>query len=286
MRKRASTSPKQKAVITPSQRFTRLKLSFPDSELRLVIKGRRSIHFASYDPTHEVNCLVSNLSKMFKPAAGSNDPGRIPCEVVSDYLSEYMPLALKLYYDQLPYKLSEALYELKCEVIGQILHRIRDTGGSPINIHKDILVKLVSLSEQKKKRRLKIGRGGDRNAKHKWYDDTYIRFLLSHIELKPIWQHASRVYKRNRREQEWAKIVKAAVGGYDLPDDLVERLDASRPDRWTPGDLALEHAARLSGCSEYLYDPQQLIRIRKKAQASVATKLHENDIQMTSSEVM
>jgi hypothetical protein len=101
----------------------------------------------------------------------------------------------------------------------------------------------------------------------------------AYLGIKDAWQHANKVYKSSREFDNWKTTVRNDVRKkykIDLPPRLVallNSLDDSCPENFTPtpGNLALEHAARLCGTKPWAHPSSTLHDKVKRASASSVT---------------
>jgi hypothetical protein len=116
-----------------------------------------------------------------------------------------------------------------------------------------------------RKKRMGLKRGGSKTD----YDLTS---LGSHYEkMLPVWKDAKAIWKKNR-ERNWQAFIQSEYRDLQLPVDLIARLSGSpshlsddiktklseKGGSASPSDIALEHAARLCGVSDYHYTLRHL----------------------------
>ncbi len=113
------------------------------------------------------------------------------------------------------------------------------------------------------------------------FREEYERLLL-------IWQDAKNFYEQNSRRANWKDLVAAAITADPLPLDLIGRLSGQLLDvpeemragwskaggRATPSDIALEHAARVCGASEYGRSIRRLYQLLEGTEKKASGTLH------------
>lgn len=72
--------------------------------------------------------------------------------------------------------------------------------------------------------------------------------------LHRVWKEVKKRYKRYRVSEKWREHLMFDFAEYDLPSDLLDRLDVPNRGNYEaqPSALALEHCARLCGATKNL----------------------------------
>jgi hypothetical protein len=269
----------------------KLEVDLPDCEVNLTITDNQNTISSSHDINKELACMITTIAKMLLYSRNQvleygvmyglseKDARNELADVYVERLRNYIPYGIKLYFDQIQSKINEAIYELLLEVIAQVNLDARQHGVYTVVAPEVSFKEILAIGERPKRKRLNILQGGKRTSKHHWSDELYELFLNNWTHVKPIWKHAKHIYKQRFKEKEWIRIVKASCPDFSLPDELVRKL--SDPDNYiaSPANIALEHAARLSGCENNLYSSKHLKRHLSEAQKRAKRKQQDLDIQ-------
>jgi hypothetical protein len=97
-------------------------------------------------------------------------------------------------------------------------------------------------------------------------------------QLLVIWQDVKKIYTANKETEKWRVMVKAKYDDVpfdddlltristkpeNLPEDIQEKVAESDGDQ-TPSSIALEHSARLCGCTPYQFGTRHLFTLARK----------------------
>lgn len=272
----------------------KLKLAVPDITITTSIANGATY---TYDAAPEVAGLITTLVELLSPAEAvrkavgkvegiSVDERRTAVVLLAmKRMHKFLPFAVQLYYEQLPIKIEEAVHELMVEVTAQTVLQMHRDGIWKNPPRKGSLRKILEVGERKKKKRLKLGRGGARIEREKfnWDDKSHDLLLRNYKALKPMWKDAKKVYEEHQRinGNGWIAAVKASLVEYALPEDLIQRLGALDNYESSPAVIAREHAARLCGCKAYLYSSKRLGYHLRTAKKKAARKERPLDIKAT-----
>jgi hypothetical protein len=128
-----------------------------------------------------------------------------------------------------------------------IFRSLREQSGKGLYEFKARESKLIDAlvknhRESLRQRMAARGRGG--STPWKWTDGRKAELLELYESSLKMMREAKRIYKQNRHNAKWPRMVQAAYP--EFPEDLITRLSGTGKDA-EPNALALEHAASVLG---------------------------------------
>jgi hypothetical protein len=157
---------------------------------------------------------------------------------------------------------------------------LRETGRFPgvedVGSSEDAVRRLIKRTSDRRKQHL------DRKLKQASFTGDLKRLASTYESLLPQWQKAKQTYKNNKREKTWREHV--ALDHPLLPKSLINRLSGNwgdigeidkgqilakcdKGDIASPSAIAVEHAARVCGATNYEYHSSYLFSLLKKGRA-------------------